>query len=80
MFNADLALSVAMTATSTLLSVVMLPLNTVLYVHLAYGRDVDLDWSSLLLSLFNTAGSISLGLYVGSRAPRRRGTLTWSAK
>lgn len=74
MFNADLALSVAMTATSTLLSVVMLPLNTVLYVHLAYGRDVDLDWSSLLLSLFNTAGSISLGLYVGSRAPRRRGT------
>lgn len=74
MFNADLALSVAMTATSTLLSVVMLPLNTLLYVHLAYGRDVQLNWSSLLLSLLNTAGSISLGLYVGSKVPHRRGT------
>ncbi len=74
MFNADLALSVAMTATSTLLSVVMLPLNTLLYVHLAYGRDVELDWRSLLMSLFNTAGSISLGLYIGSKVPHRRGT------
>jgi predicted Na+-dependent transporter len=74
MFNADLALSVAMTATSTLLSVVMLPLNTLMYVHLAYGRDVDLDWASLLLSLLNTVVSISLGLYAGSTAPHRRGT------
>lgn len=75
MFNADLALSVAMTATSTLLSVVMLPLNTVMYVHLAYGRDIELDWNSLLISLLNTVASISLGLYVGNKAPRHRGTL-----
>jgi len=37
LFNADLALSVAMTALSTILSVALLPANLMLYAHMAYG-------------------------------------------
>mmetsp|Transcript_19301 Transcript_19301/g.27290 ORF Transcript_19301/g.27290 Transcript_19301/m.27290 type:complete len:540 (-) Transcript_19301:472-2091(-) len=40
-FNADLALSVAMTALSTILSIGLLPANLFLYSHLAYGLDGD---------------------------------------
>ena len=52
----------------------MLPLNTMLYVHLVYSTDVNLDWSVLLLSLLNTVVSISLGLFAGNKAPRHRAT------
>jgi len=38
LFNADLALSVTMTAISTILSLVMLPANLLLYTHFALGR------------------------------------------
>ena len=49
-FNADLALSVAMTTTSTFFAMVMLPLNTLMYVNFAYGSTgeesdgIDLNW------------------------------------
>jgi len=42
MFNADLALSVAMTAISTILSIGLFPANLMVYVHAAngfYGDD-----------------------------------------
>ena len=51
-----------MTACSTLLSLAMLPLNTMMYVKLAYGREVSLAWTTLALSLLNTVTAISLGL------------------
>jgi hypothetical protein len=49
LFNADLALSVAMTTCSTFAAMLMLPINTLLYVKLAYGSDssVELDWWAL---------------------------------
>ena len=74
LFNADLALSVAMTACSTLLSLAMLPLNTMMYVKLAYGREVSLAWTTLALSLLNTVTAISLGLLAGHRKPKHRAT------
>ena len=48
MFNADLALSVTMTTISTLLSIVMLPVNLLLYANHAYEADVvaALDWEA----------------------------------
>jgi predicted Na+-dependent transporter len=71
LFNADLALSVAMTAVSTMLSVVMLPANLLLYSHLAYGgSDNDetnivaaLDFGTLFISLGIVMGGIISGLF-----------------
>lgn len=61
MFNADLALSVTMTAIGTMASSVMLPLNLILYVNAAFKDDsakdeesiIDsIDWVALFISLF----------------------------
>jgi len=64
MFNADLALSVTMTAISTLLSTIMLPTNLVLYARHSYNDDVveALDWTALFVSLVVVIGGISCGL------------------
>jgi hypothetical protein len=64
MFNADLALSVTMTGISTLLSVVMLPLNLVIYTSGTYSNEVvkALDWFSLFLSLVVVIGGITAGV------------------
>lgn len=65
LFNADLALSVAMTAISTFLSMIMLPLNLFIYTTLAYNDDVvsTLDWTPLLIALAMVMTAISAGLY-----------------
>lgn len=46
LFNAELSLSVTMTALSTLLSTIMLPTNLILYTRWTYSSDVvqSLDW------------------------------------
>jgi predicted Na+-dependent transporter len=64
MFNADLALSVTMTAISTLLSVVMLPINLLLYTRWTYSEDVvqSLDWTGLFVSLVTVCAGIACGL------------------
>lgn len=64
MFNADLPLSVTMTAVSTILSTVMLPLNLWLYASASYDDDVikSLDWASLFTSLAVVISAIGLGL------------------
>jgi len=69
MFNADLALSVTMTAISTLLSIFMLPLNLLLYSSLAYNADViaQLNWVSIFISIAIVIIAISLGLYCSEK-------------
>jgi len=64
LFNADLALSVTMTGISTLLSVVMLPLNLVIYTTRTYSDEVvnALDWFALFLSLIVVLGGITSGV------------------
>jgi predicted Na+-dependent transporter len=64
LFNADLALSVTMTALSTLLSVVFMPLNLLIYTRYSYEDDVidNLDWASLFLSLAIVISAVGLGL------------------
>jgi len=72
LFNADLALSVAMTAISTILSIILLPANLLLYAHAAYGSYSQgehsplksIDFVSLLVSLVIVIGAILLGLFV----------------
>lgn len=70
LFNADLALSVAMTATSTILSMIALPVNLLLYSHLAYGMHDEgadsvvkaLNFGELFISLGIVISAIALGL------------------
>lgn len=74
-FNADLALSVAMTAISTILSIGLLPANLLLYSRLSY-RSTDvveaIDFSSLFLSLGIVIGGILLGLVVSLKLGQER--------
>jgi len=71
-FNADLALSVTMTAISTLLAIIMLPLNLFIYIKWAYhDDDVDvldiLDFGALMNSLIVVISAISLGILASDR-------------
>lgn len=74
MFNGDLALSVTMTAISTILSIVMLPLNLLLYTHFSYEGDIlaNLDWNSLFLALVIVIGAIALGLTCSAKIKSRK--------
>mmetsp|Transcript_2940 Transcript_2940/g.4496 ORF Transcript_2940/g.4496 Transcript_2940/m.4496 type:complete len:508 (-) Transcript_2940:66-1589(-) len=78
LFNADLALSVAMTALSTILSIALLPANLMLYAHAAYGFDSDsnvlksVDFVALFISLAIVIGAILSGLYASYKMHSRR--------
>lgn len=76
MFNADLALSVTITAISTLLSIVMLPLNLLIYARAAYDDDVvgTLDWGSLVFALFVVISAIILGLAMSAHLSSKFGS------
>lgn len=64
LFNADLALSVTMTAISTIVSMVIMPLNLLLYSKFTFEAHVveSLDWTSLFISLIVVTMAICLGL------------------
>lgn len=68
LFNADLALSVAITTCSTILSVGFLPANLLLYTYAAFGKNSDvmqaLDWSSIM----GTLGVVMLAILIGLAA------------
>lgn len=72
MFNADLALSVAMTAISTLASVILMPLNLFIYSRYidTYDEDEDvvasLNWASLMRAILIVILAIFSGLYASS--------------
>jgi len=70
LFNADLALSVTMTAISTVLSCVALPVNLLLYANFSYNADVtqDLDWVSVFVALVIVISAIALGLYMSHKS------------
>jgi len=75
-FNADLALSVAMTAISTILSVFFLPANLTFYSKAAYGGGGDvidsLDFTGLFISLAIVTAGILLGLFTSYKVNNRR--------
>ena len=71
-FNADLALSVTMTAASTLLSVALMPLNLLVYCKYAFDEgnpDVvqSLDFNSLFIALGVVISAIGLGLLASAK-------------
>ncbi len=76
LFNAELALSVAMTSVSSILSLGLLPANLFFYSWLAYSvildqeeEDLDvvaaLDFNAIFITLGVVLGAIIGGLYVG---------------
>jgi len=77
-FNADLALSVAMTAISTLMSIAMLPINLLLYTRLSYDSDVlqTLDWTSLVVAMIVVISAIGLGIFCSARYQSHKFNLT----
>ena len=58
-----------MTAISTLLSVIMLPLNLLFYTRFSYEDDVvsSLDWVSLFVALAVVISAIGLGLFASAK-------------
>lgn len=85
LFNADLALSVAMTALSTILSIVLLPANLMLYAYAVYGSDSEtngsdsetnvlksVDFVALFISLAIVIGAILAGLYASYKMHSHR--------
>lgn len=70
--NADLALSVAMTTVSTLVSIVMLPVNVLIYVQFLYGTSVELDWWGIGVSIGIVIGAVIVGVSLGTWMPKRK--------
>lgn len=80
LFNADLALSVAMTTLSTILSIFFLPFNLFIYTHAAYGESEDdlkgeiqksIDWNDLVLTLVLVIVAIMTGLITSMYSSHR---------
>ena len=64
LFNAELALSIAMTTISTLLSIAFLPFNLYIYSLAAYRQSdavQNINFLSLLVSIFIVIGAVTLG-------------------
>jgi predicted Na+-dependent transporter len=66
MFNADLALSVTITAISTLMSVGFMPMNLLIYSKFAFDADNEviqsMDFIALLIALIVVISAIGFGL------------------
>ena len=86
MFNADLALSITMTAIGTVVSSIMLPANLILYANAAFGFGsrnegsngdggnvlANIDWASLFISLAIVIGAIASGLFASFKFSSHR--------
>ena len=73
LFNADLALSIALTTASSLAAFFMMPINAVIYINRAYpDRDVPIKYGGAALSLCIVIVGVALGLLLGSKYPGKR--------
>lgn len=84
LINADLALSVAMTTVSTIVSAVVLPLNILLYIEFGYKKlDPDnaqdvvdkLPYAVIGYTLANVISAVTIGLYLGHKYPSKMKTI-----
>ena len=72
LFNADLALSVAMTTVSSVASVVMLPLNLAIYLNATGSTNIDIEYGPLSVAVAVVVCGIGAGLLASSKLPSRR--------
>ena len=73
--NADLALSIAMTTTSTVFCLFMLPLNAYIYVRSSFGVAVPVDYTTLVVTVGVVFAGVFSGLAAGTRRPAWRDRL-----
>eukprot|EP00446_Apocalathium_sp_SHHI-4_P008370 CAMPEP_0177168880 /NCGR_PEP_ID=MMETSP0367-20130122/9291_1 /TAXON_ID=447022 ORGANISM="Scrippsiella hangoei-like, Strain SHHI-4" /NCGR_SAMPLE_ID=MMETSP0367 /ASSEMBLY_ACC=CAM_ASM_000362 /LENGTH=383 /DNA_ID=CAMNT_0018615021 /DNA_START=41 /DNA_END=1188 /DNA_ORIENTATION=+ len=71
-FNADLALSIAMTTCSTVASVVMTPVNLYMYMSIKYGKVPSLNFGRLVGSIAVAVAAIFTGLGISLYFPGKR--------
>lgn len=71
LFNADLALSITMTSISTILSMIMLPLNLYMYTSLAFGGGFDvmkmINFKDLATSLIVVISACTIGVIASTK-------------
>jgi len=72
LFNADLALSVAMTTCSTMVSIFFTPLNLFVWTYCTYGEFPQLVWWKMFLSIGVALFAIPTGIVLGFTYPRHR--------
>mmetsp|Transcript_6706 Transcript_6706/g.10471 ORF Transcript_6706/g.10471 Transcript_6706/m.10471 type:complete len:399 (-) Transcript_6706:166-1362(-) len=77
LINADLALSVAMTTVSTIISAGVLPLNIYIYVEVAYQKlrpaaydSIKIPYVVIGYTLANVIAAVCLGLLFGVKCPK----------
>lgn len=70
--NADLALSIAMTTCSTILSCGLTPLNMLLYSYCAYGERLNFNFLKLVQPVLIAAVAIGCGLMMSRLYPKSR--------
>lgn len=68
-FNGDVALSITLTSISTMIGIVLIPCNLILYTANAYGEEsVDsIPWGSVYVSIFVILAATFMGLYCSAR-------------
>jgi sodium/bile acid cotransporter 2 len=72
LFNADLALSVAMTTVSSIASVVMLPLNLAIYLNATGSTNIDVEYGPLSVAVAIVVAGIGAGLFASSKLPTKK--------
>ena len=72
LFNADLALSVAMTTVSSIASVVMLPLNLAIYLNATNSEGIDIEYGPLSIAVAVVVIGIAAGLAASAKFPTQR--------
>ena len=78
-FNADLALSVAMTTVSSIASVFMLPINLAIYLNATNSDSIDIEYGPLSIAVTIVVFGIGFGLLASAHFPHKRHVFHTSA-
>ena len=78
-FNADLALSVAMTTVSSIASVFMLPINLAIYLNATNSDSIDIEYGPLSIAVAIVVFGIGFGLLASAHFPHKRHVFHTSA-
>jgi len=76
-FGADLELSIAMTACSSLLSIVFLTINCLIYMPLVSDAAIEVDYASLAISVSSLILGVITGLLIGYKTKIKPPSSPW---